>query len=123
MFDTNSFSGTIDLERKTNTGAANIGEWQVVESYTASAEKVAQSATQREYRLNASTVNSGTAEFELSAGADGSRRNHLFLHEFPTFQVGRGRTARCRGPRNQPPDGAAGLSQSEDSSVLANRSE
>ena len=67
-FDTNSFVGTIDLERETKTGAANINEWQVVESYTASAEKVAQSATTRRYRLNPSTVTSGTAEFELAAG-------------------------------------------------------
>lgn len=66
-FDTNSFVGTIDLERETYTGAANINEWQVVESYTASAEKVAQSATTRRYRLTA-TVTSGTCEYELTAG-------------------------------------------------------
>ena len=69
-FDTSTaFVGTIALERKTSTGASNIGEWQTVEEYTASAEKVAQSATAREYRLNATTVTSGQAEFELSAGA------------------------------------------------------
>jgi len=67
-FDTNSFVGTIQLQRKTNTGAANIGEWQTIESYTASAEKVAQSAANREYRLNCSVATSGTAEIELSAG-------------------------------------------------------
>ena len=66
-FDTNSFVGTIDLERETSTGASNIGEYQVVESYSASAEKVAQSATTRNYRLTA-TVTSGTAEYELTAG-------------------------------------------------------
>lgn len=68
-FDTNSFSGTITLQRKTNTGASNIGEWQDVESYTASAEKVAQSAASREYRLNCSTATTGTAEIELTVGA------------------------------------------------------
>lgn len=68
-FDTNSFVGTISLQRKTNTGAANIGEWQDVESYTASAEKVAQSAASREYRLNCSAASSGTAEVELTVGA------------------------------------------------------
>jgi hypothetical protein len=67
-FDTNSFSGTIQLQRKTNTGASNVGEWQTIESYSASAEKVAQSATQREYRLNCSAAASGTAEVELTAG-------------------------------------------------------
>lgn len=68
-FDTNSFSGTIVLQRMTNTGASNVGEWQDVESYTASAEKVAQSAAQREYRLNCSAASSGTAEIEMTAGA------------------------------------------------------
>ena len=67
-FDTNSFVGTIQLQRKTNTGAANIGEWQTIEEYTASAEKVAQSGASREYRLNASAVTSGTAEVELTVG-------------------------------------------------------
>ena len=66
-FDTNSFVGTITLQRETATGASNIAEWADVESYTASAEKVAQSATTRRYRLNA-TVTSGTAEYELTAG-------------------------------------------------------
>ena len=67
-FDTNSFVGTILLERETNTGAANIGEFQAVESYTGSTEKVAQSATTRRYRLNCTVATSGTAEYELSAG-------------------------------------------------------
>lgn len=66
-FDTNSFVGTIILQRETRTGAANINEWQDVESYTASVEKVAQSAATRRYRLNC-TASSGTAEFELTAG-------------------------------------------------------
>jgi hypothetical protein len=68
-FDTNSFTGTIVLQRKTNTGASNVGEWQDVESYTASAEKVAQSAASREYRLNCSVATTGTAEIELTVGA------------------------------------------------------
>ena len=68
-FDTSTaFVGTIDIQRKTNTGVANIGEWQTIESHTASAERVLQSATQREYRLNA-TRTSGQAEIELTAGA------------------------------------------------------
>jgi hypothetical protein len=67
-FDTNSFVGTILLERETATGAANIAEFQTVETYTASAEKVAQSATTRRYQLNCTVAGSGTAEFELSAG-------------------------------------------------------
>jgi len=67
-FDTNSFVGDIRLQRETATGAANIGEFQDVETYTASAEKVAQSATTRRYRLNVVTATSGTAEFELTAG-------------------------------------------------------
>jgi hypothetical protein len=66
-FDTNSFVGTIDLQRETRTGAANVAEWATVESYTASAEKVAQSAATRRYRLNI-TASSGTAEYELTAG-------------------------------------------------------
>ena len=67
-FDTaTAFVGTIDLERETYTGAGNINEWQIVESYTASAEKVAQSATTRRYRLTA-TVTSGSFEYELTAG-------------------------------------------------------
>ena len=69
-FDTSTaFVGTLQLQRETNTGAANIAEWQTVESYTASAEKVAQSATQRRYRINCSAYTSGTAEIELTAGA------------------------------------------------------
>ena len=67
-FDTNSFVGSIFLQRETRTGAANINEWQTVETYTASAEKVAQSATTRRYRLTVDTGPSGTAEFELTAG-------------------------------------------------------
>jgi hypothetical protein len=56
------------LQRETMTGASNVAEWQDVESYTASAEKVAQSATTRRYRLNCSAASSGTAEIELTAG-------------------------------------------------------
>ena len=67
-FDTNSFVGDIRLQRQTQTGAGNIAEWQDVETYTASAEKVAQSATTRYYRLNVVTATSGTAEYELTAG-------------------------------------------------------
>ena len=68
-FDTSTaFVGDIRLQRSTSTGAANIPEWQDVETYTASAEKVAQSATTRQYRLNCVTATSGTAEYELSAG-------------------------------------------------------
>ena len=67
-YDTNSFVGTILLERETNTGAANIPEFQTVESYTASTEKVAQSATTRRYRLNCTVSSSGTDEYELTAG-------------------------------------------------------
>ena len=40
-FDTaTAFVGTIVLERETRTGAANIPEWQAVESYISSVEKV-----------------------------------------------------------------------------------
>jgi hypothetical protein len=67
-FDTNSFVGDIRLQRETSTGASNVGEFQDVETYTASAEKVAQSATTRRYRLDVVTATSGTAEFELTAG-------------------------------------------------------
>lgn len=67
-FDTNSFVGTVTLERETRTGAANIAEWQAVEAYTASAEKVAQSATTRRYRLTVAAGPSGTLEYELTAG-------------------------------------------------------
>ena len=67
-FDTNSFVGDIRLQRETLTGAANIAEFQDVEVYTASAEKVAQSATTRRYRLDVVTATSGTAEFDLTAG-------------------------------------------------------
>lgn len=67
-YDTNSFDGTIFLQRETSTGASNIAEWQDIESYTASVEKVAQSATTRRYRLNCTVAASGTAEYELTAG-------------------------------------------------------
>lgn len=68
-FDTaTAFVGTIQLQRETLTGASNIAEWQTVESYTASVEKVAQSATTRRYRLNCSVDTSGVAEYELTAG-------------------------------------------------------
>ena len=67
-FDTNSFVGTIVLQRETATGALNVAEFQDVESYTASAEKVARSATTRRYRLDCTVASSGTAEFELAAG-------------------------------------------------------
>ena len=67
-FDTNSFAGTVTLERETRTGAANVVEWQAVEAYTASAEKVAQSATTRRYRLTVAAGPSGTLEYELTAG-------------------------------------------------------
>ena len=66
-FDTNSFSGTVILQRETRTGAANVVEWADVESYTASTEKVAQSATTRRYRLS-TTAASGTLEYEMTAG-------------------------------------------------------
>ena len=68
MDTTTAFSGTVNLQRETRTGAANIVEWQTVETYTASAEKVAQSATTRRYRLTVDTGPSGTAEYELAAG-------------------------------------------------------
>jgi hypothetical protein len=68
-FDTaTAFVGTIQLQRETLTGASNIAEWQTVESYTSSTEKVAQSATTRRYRLNCSVDTSGTAEYEMTAG-------------------------------------------------------
>ena len=68
-FDTTTaFVGTIVLQRETRTGVANIAEWQDIESYTSSVEKVAQSATTRRYRLNCTVRTSGTAEYELSAG-------------------------------------------------------
>jgi len=68
-FDTATvFDGTIVLQRETATGAANVPEWQDLETYTASAEKVAQSATTRRYRLNCTVATSGSAEIELAAG-------------------------------------------------------
>jgi len=68
-FDTaTAFVGTIQLQRETSTGAANVAEWQTIEEYTASAEKVARSATTRRYRLNCSVATSGTAEIEMTAG-------------------------------------------------------
>ena len=67
-FVTNSFAGTIQLQRQTNVGAANVSQWVTIEEYTASAERVAQSATTRRYRLNCSVASSGTAEFELASG-------------------------------------------------------
>jgi len=68
-FDTSTaFVGTIVLERETRTGASNIPEWQAVDAYSASVEKVAQSATTRRYRLNCTADTSGVAEYELTAG-------------------------------------------------------
>jgi len=68
-YDTSTaFVGTIVLERETLTGTLNVPEWQTVETYTASVEKVARSATTRKYRLNCTVDVSGTAEYELTAG-------------------------------------------------------
>ena len=68
-YDTSTaFVGTIVLERETLTGASNVPEWQTVETYTASVERVARSATTRRYRLNCTVDTSGTAEYELTAG-------------------------------------------------------
>ena len=68
-YDTSTaFVGSIQLQRETMTGASNVPEWQTIETYTASVEKVAQSATTRRYRLNCSIDTSGTAEYELTAG-------------------------------------------------------
>lgn len=66
--DTNSFVGTITIERGTLTGASNIIEFQAVEAFTLSAERVLQSAVWRQYRLTVSAGPTGTAEFELVAG-------------------------------------------------------
>ena len=66
--DTNSFTGTIQLQRETNAGAANAAAWETIESYTTSVEKVAQSATTRRYRLNCSVDSGGTAQIEMTAG-------------------------------------------------------
>ena len=63
-----AFTGTIVLERETLTGAANVSNWQAVESYTATVEKVAQSATTRRYRLNCTVDSGGIALYELTAG-------------------------------------------------------
>lgn len=69
-FDTaTAFDGTIQIQRKTNVGVSNIGEWKTIETHTASAERVLQSATAREYRVNCSVATSGQAEIELTAGA------------------------------------------------------
>ena len=68
-YDTSTaFVGTIVLERETLTGASNVAEWQTVETYTASVERVARSACTRRYRLNCTVDTSGTAEYELTAG-------------------------------------------------------
>ncbi len=63
-----TFTGTIVLERTSQTGAANIENWQAVESYTGTVEKVARSAATRKYRLNCTTDSGGTALYELTAG-------------------------------------------------------
>ena len=63
-----AFTGTIVLERESLTGAANIPNWQAIDSYTSTTEKVAQSATTRRYRLNCTTDGGGTALYELTAG-------------------------------------------------------
>jgi len=63
-----AFVGTIILQRETLTGASNAAEFQNVETYTASAEKVIRSATTRRYRLDCTVATSGTAEYELTAG-------------------------------------------------------
>ena len=62
------FTGTIVLERETLTGASNAPNFQPIESYTATVEKVAQSATTRRYRLNCTTDSGGTALYEMTAG-------------------------------------------------------
>ena len=63
-----AFTGTIVLERASATGASNAENWQAVESYTATTEKVAQSATTRKYRLNCTVDGGGVALYELTAG-------------------------------------------------------
>ena len=63
-----AFTGTIVLERETLTGASNVANWQPIESYTATVEKVAQSATTRRYRLNCTTDSGGDAWYEMTAG-------------------------------------------------------
>jgi len=63
-----AFTGTIALERETLTGASNVANWQPVESYTATVEKVAQSACTRRYRLNCTTDGGGIAHYEMTAG-------------------------------------------------------
>ena len=63
-----AFTGTIVLERTSQTGASNAENWQLVESYTDTVEKVARSATTRQYRLNCTTDSGGTALYELTAG-------------------------------------------------------
>ena len=63
-----AFTGTIVLERESLTGAANIPNWQAIESYTSTTERVAQSATTRRYRLNCTTDSGGIALYELTAG-------------------------------------------------------
>ena len=65
---TGSFVGTVNLERSTYTGAANIPAWQIVESYTTATEKVAQSANTREYRLTTIAGMSGYILYDLTAG-------------------------------------------------------
>lgn len=67
-YDTNSFVGTIILQRETNTGALNVPEFQNVETYTSSTEKVVRSAAPTRYRLDCTVASSGTAEFALTAG-------------------------------------------------------
>ena len=62
------FTGTIVLERESLTGLANATNFQAIESYTATVEKVAQSATTRRYRLNCIVDSGGIALYELTAG-------------------------------------------------------
>ncbi len=69
QFDTaDTFTGTIALQRETLSGVANAAAWVTIESYTATTEKVAQSATTRRYRLNCTTDSGGTALYEMTAG-------------------------------------------------------
>jgi hypothetical protein len=64
-FATNSFSGTILLERRTRTGTANAYVWSTVETYTTDTEKVAESGAGRRYRLNCTVAGGGTAGIQL----------------------------------------------------------
>lgn len=67
-FSEGTFDGTVQLQRRSNTGTSSALAWRTIATYTTSTEITFRSATTREYRLNVSVATSGSLYFEMTAG-------------------------------------------------------